>query len=151
VALISAGFTGWQAVEANRANNEQQATQAGYVYFDFIARAGAAGEYSIVNRNQQPVTTVVYTYAIDGRDSGGDVYVGTIPGCSTVALTPQDDRIKKGRFEPVDLYFIDPNGESWKRDKGSRVTASKPRGRYDGKPRTVGVVTPIAAGCQATS
>ena len=151
ISVAAAGFTGWQAFEANRANNEEDAAQAGNVYFDFTYRIGTAGEFSVVNRNQQPVTNVVYTYAIGGSDSGNDVYVGTIPGCAAVALTPQDPAIGRGAFKPVDLFFTDPNGESWKRDKGNKVTNSEAREERPERPRTVGIVTPITTGCRETN
>lgn len=150
ISLISAVFAGWQAFESNRANNELQATKAANVYFDYNQGFGAPGHYSVVNRNEQPVANVIYSYTIDGNDAGKDVYIGTVPGCSSVRLTPQNGTYEHGNFEPSMLYFTDPSGDSWQRDVSIKVSESDRRDEQDPSlPRTVGATTPLTDGCQS--
>lgn len=128
VSLLAAGFTGWQAYEAHKANQFQvhqaDSTTAGNV---LIARANdyptgplkgssfaVQGPQVIVNLNHSAISGVMaQLYTGSGRHAGIEM-IGDMPGCTEVNVTSILPRSDQSFMTTLIEYSI-PDGNLWQR------------------------------------
>ena len=131
-------ISGQQASDAQR-------DKASNVFFERNG-SGSFAEYYIANRYPQPVGDVYYTYKMDGLEAPTEVFIGIIPGCSKVRLRVNNLDTQPG-FLPAQLFFTDPNGDSWHREGLSRPTATNGNTLTQDRLETGGTSEPIGGSC----
>jgi hypothetical protein len=144
-AIASAVFTYMQASEARRANDMLGAEQARNVYVDAPeSEAGGHLRFSIRNDNKQPISNLYYYYQANGFANPAAVVIGVLPRCSRIALTPGNRDNDKAGFAPTAIFYTDPMGKNWRRERGQQPTlADEPPRSVQSAMQSTGTVSEV--------